>query len=208
MICGMVTETMPTAQASIKDKRKDRIYYGNIISGTAAQFYKCSFDALPHGHNVVERVKSNKLKIVQDGEEEVEFKLSKTAEECAEIKDKKKPKPADESVKEFLEMDDEQIAEATTFNYKYGEEEKEFIKWTILKDTEDITEDPLNIPKEVNYTTEIPWDPDVNKNDYNSIFFDHFFPSIKGHAKIIDDWLHDKKSPYYKTATEQNIQFP
>ena len=34
----------------------------------------------------------------------------------------------------------------------------------------------------------IPWDPDPSKVDYNRVLLDHFFPSLSGKAKLLDDF--------------------
>jgi hypothetical protein len=35
----------------------------------------------------------------------------------------------------------------------------------------------------------IPWDPDPCKTDYNSVLINHVFPSLKGKAKVLDEFL-------------------
>ena len=53
----------------------------------------------------------------------------------------------------------------------------------------------------------IPWHPDPKKNGYNTIFFEHFFPSLKGKAAIADRIINDPRRGYYHTAKACNIRF-
>ena len=59
----------------------------------------------------------------------------------------------------------------------------------------------------------IPWDPDHFKVDYKRVLLDHFFPSLTGKAKVLDDFLHRQpKKPClgnpWKVAVERdNICF-
>jgi hypothetical protein len=40
-----------------------------------------------------------------------------------------------------------------------------------------------------------------------NVFFTKFFPSFIGHAKIIDEYHADPRSPYYSTVNNDNIIF-
>ena len=88
----------------------------------------------------------------------------------------------------FSALDKDVIANAKLFDYKYGSGDAEHIEWQILGDDEYITEDVLDIPDEVEYEKDIEWTPDM---EFNEVFFEHFFPSIEGHGKLINEWLAD-----------------
>ena len=57
------------------------------------------------------------------------------------------------------------------------------------------------------FKIDIPWSNDPEKFDYNSIFFEHFFPDLTGKAKIIDRFFDDVWSPMYATVQSDNIKF-
>lgn len=54
---------------------------------------------------------------------------------------------------------------------------------------------------------DIPWNPDTKKVDYNATFFEHFFPSVEGKAKVLDEYLWNEKCPMYATVKKDNIRF-
>jgi hypothetical protein len=43
--------------------------------------------------------------------------------------------------------------------------------------------------------------------DLNDLFFEQFFPSVVGHAKIIDEFRADHRSPFHSTVTIDKIKF-
>jgi hypothetical protein len=48
--------------------------------------------------------------------------------------------------------------------------------------------------------------PDVDDDpNLNEIFFDHFFPSVKGHAKMVDKYLALTSSPMHKTVRDDKF---
>ena len=63
----------------------------------------------------------------------------------------------------------------------------------------------------VDFETDVEWKKDITWKEDNSdlaeIFFEHFFPCVKGHAKLIDDYHSSKNSPYYLTVERDKIKF-
>ena len=59
----------------------------------------------------------------------------------------------------------------------------------------------------------IPWGPDPCKVDYNRVLLDHFFPSLTGKAKVLDDFLHRQPknpcmdNPWKVRVERDNILF-
>lgn len=197
---------MPEAQNMLRKVPNSQNYYGTVVGSSGSKVYKVNFDDLPHGHQLVERVERKKLTVIAPGEEEP-LDHPPPIEECGEIKKKSAPTPAKQSVEEFLGGTEEDIAHAQTSNYKFGPGDEDFIKWTILKDTEAITEDPLEAQDFTEFKKNIPWDKDPEKNDYNDTFFGNFFPSIEGHAAKMDEWFSNPECPWYTTAKNENIKF-
>lgn len=113
----------------------------------------------------------------------------------------------------FLKLDPELKKVATTFVHPYGVNVDEGIVWTILGDSEAITEDPMDehgsddSDDDDVFKEEIDWHPDPSKVDYNYTFFEHFFPSVEGKAKVLDEYLNDERCPYYATVKNDGIRF-
>lgn len=54
---------------------------------------------------------------------------------------------------------------------------------------------------------DIPWNRDPHKVDYSSVFFDHFFASLEGTAKVADEILGNPRCGYHVSAMSQGIRF-
>jgi len=169
-----------------------------------------TFDALPDGLKVINCLR-NKIKLVSANEEEAEF--DHTVENLFTLQEKKKKQknPAEESSAAFCSMGDETISSSTTFCHEYGKGKEDFVKWTILPDSEQITEDPMPPPDEPKFTEmmdDVPWSADAKEMDYNDTFFKVFFPSIEGHGEILNKWAHHADNAKWKTTVENsNINF-
>ena len=59
----------------------------------------------------------------------------------------------------------------------------------------------VDIP--VNKGPELP--KEIDWSDMNKSFFDAVFPSIKGHGKIIDEYLMDGRAEYHRTMIADRI---
>ena len=101
-------------------------------------------------------------------------------------------------------MSKHDTANATSFKHCHGSgKQVGSITWEILRDTEylydndkiDFDDDSAYIMKELN------WD------NLNETFFEHIFPSIEGHAKILDEYLSDGRAKFHKTVYTSNIKF-
>jgi hypothetical protein len=86
------------------------------------------------------------------------------------------------------------------FDLRWGPGNDEVINWKILADCAHITEDPLDVQNSVD--SELGDDTDLN-----NLFFDRFFPSVVGHAKIIDQFHADHISPFHTTGKNDKIKF-
>ena len=83
-------------------------------------------------------------------------------------------------------------AVAEIFIFKYGQEDEEKIIWTILNDSQQVTECQMEAEKAVESPEEdtatsdpfmkvdITWKAKPEEVDYNPILFEHFFLSVKG----------------------------
>ncbi len=67
--------------------------------------------------------------------------------------------------------------------------------WKIHSDGEHITDDPLKVPEEVDFNN-----IDLNDKSLIETFFESFFPSVKGHAALIDKYHQNASTPYYHTV--------
>ena len=114
------------------------------------------------------------------------------------------------AIESFLNMSDEGVLAATTFDHYYGESASDFIKWTILKDGDEISEDVMEHPSQETspFSVEIPWSPETSKVDYFDIFFKHFFPSLEGKAAVLDKYLSNPRcSGHSKYWVNENVRF-
>lgn len=90
-------------------------------------------------------------------------------------------------------------AEASNFELKYGDDDKDRIVWKILTETKQITVCPMEnkqasidqtlTSEDTPFTDDIPWDKDPYNVDYNSILFDKFFPLFVRKATVLDEYL-------------------
>jgi hypothetical protein len=91
---------------------------------------------------------------------------------------------------------------------RWGPGDNEVINWKIvLADGEHITEDPLDVPSSVDYVSANKDNELSDDTDLNDLFFEQFFPSFVGHAKIIDEFHADHRSPFHSTMTNDKIKF-
>jgi hypothetical protein len=114
------------------------------------------------------------------------------------------------STKDFCALPNDILADAKVFDYHYGPDNDEIIKWQILEDGCHIgpDEDFLVVPEASAFKKAIAFDPaDPDSCDYNKVFFDDFFPSIEGHARLMDEFYSDPSSPYYATVQADKIKF-
>jgi hypothetical protein len=81
----------------------------------------------------------------------------------------------------------------------------EVINWKILAHGEHITKDPLDVPNSVDYLSAKENNGLSDDTDLNDLFFDQCFPSVVGHAKIIDQFHADHRSPFHTTVTNYKI---
>ncbi len=94
------------------------------------------------------------------------------------------------------------------FNLRWGPGDDEVINWKILADGKHITEDPLDVPNSVDYYVSVDEGNQLSDDtDLNDLFFEQFFPSVVGHAKIIDEFYADHRSPFHTTVTNDKIKF-
>ena len=191
-------------------QRDDRNFSGTVV-GKVAKNWRVKFDDFPHDHEGV-ILHRDVFTVLGKDEDVPEYDRmtaedQRIAEECATT-DKKSNHKKD-STDKFLQLTVEQLKTVKCYEMKYGDKDSDVVEWTVLADDEAIAEDAMN--KEGTATPpmrkEIPWSPDTTKVDYNEIFFEHFFPSLKGKAKLMDKFLSNRKCPMYSTKAHDNIKF-
>jgi hypothetical protein len=116
---------------------------------------------------------------------------------------RKKLSPMVKCQAEFAKLASEVRAEAKVFTMTYGNNENECFDWDILGDQEyhiDCDFKPPDTSKVIsscfNFETSI-----------QEIFFEHIFPSVAGHAKIIDKFLANPRAPFHETVKNHKIVF-
>jgi hypothetical protein len=190
----------------IRDFPNNYKCYGTLKSGHSNAGYRVVFDILPAGEKEV-FVKRHNLEAVGTMEEEKTYdRPTDDPDFLAESATKKKRTPQQMSTDSFLELNDEVTSVAKTFDMVYNRDGDKIV-WRILPDEEHITsdDDPMQYPESLNLKKNIEFGEDASQ--YAAIFFDHFMPDIKGHAKLIDKFHGNKESPYYFTVINEKIVF-
>ena len=88
-------------------------------------------------------------------------------------------------------METDRLSSTKNFDLKLGLGNDKGINWKILADGEHITEDPLGVPNSVDYLAADKDNELSDNTSLNNLLFDQFFPSVVGHAKIIDEFYAD-----------------
>ena len=125
-------------------------------------------------------------------------------------KNKKRKSKKVLSLESFMNMSDEGVLAATSFNHYYGECDNDFIQWTILMEGSEISEDVMkHPPKDTSpFKANLQWMPETSKVDFFDIFFRHFFPSLEGKAAILDKYLSNPRcSGHTKYWVNENVRF-
>jgi hypothetical protein len=200
---------------ALRGFRDDYKLYGTVASGGSNKGYVVLFDIFPANHKAVHLIR-RRLTVVQNGENEDQndgsehHNLSEVQlEEELILADKnnkrKKGSFYADSIKDFVCLDRETLRETRLFEMKYGEMDDDAVNWKILRDTEHITkdEDPLTYPDEL----DIQHDIDFDDEHLETILFRDFFPSILGHAKLMDEYLADPRAKYFATVRNGRIKF-
>ena len=97
---------------------------------------------------------------------------------AAKKKKKKKKKTRKViSIESFLNMSDDGVLEATTFDHYYGEDDGDFVRWEILKDGEEIAVDAMEHKHEDEspFSIDILWTPEPAATDYLQFSFSTSF---------------------------------
>lgn len=194
-------------------ERNDTNFYGTVMSSKDSRgFYKVKFNLFPMDHETF-GVTRNSLTVLKKGEDEPPFdreqaRAADEAEECATTK-KRDYNYAKESNDLFLKLSPDEQKTAKTFNYKYGPNEEDVVAWTILQDDEDITTDTMTdeVKTLSPFKIDIPWNEDQSVVDYSNILFEHFLPSVKGKAEVLDRYLRHDNSGWKTTVNSEKIKF-
>ena len=160
--------------------------------------------------------------------------MESVAQQYATTKKKKSPSQhVRQSIDAFLSLDATTQKTAKSFSYCFGPNPADKIEWQILGDSEQVTKCPMeeqaaarstattSSPNESDDSSDdedgdifpdplkkqIPWNPDPEKVDYNTIFFENFFPSLQGKASVLDKFLSDPRCGCFNTVVGDKISF-
>ena len=197
-----------TQQIGLEKFGNSRNFHGNIISGNGKQGYKIKFDDLTSDDQIVYVKRRNIITVVDENEEEKEYDHENNPLE-EEEKEESNNNPQIQSANEFCERDDDDIKNENTFEMKYKDfntKDEKVLEWKILKDNEYINWGELQFDIQLaEWKKEIAIDAD--EKNLIDIFFEHFFPCIKGHAKLLDKFHSNRNSPYYHTYKNDQMKF-
>ena len=199
--------TDPRQKVGLEKFGNSRNFHGDIISGNGKTGYYINFDDLPSGLQKV-YVKRRNIITVADKEEE-EKEHDHANDEYHESTKKKEALVGCmlRSQKDFEKLDDDVVLSSNSFGMSYEDENKieKTLKWEIIDELK-----VVNLGG-VNFDIDVSWKKDIKLNDnednLHNIFFDDFFPCVKGHAKLIDEYHQNPNSSYHITVTHDNIKF-
>jgi hypothetical protein len=143
--------------------------------------------------------------------EEVEYDKGRDPEQYATLEEgnnrrKAKPGPLRQSEIDFVKLSEDNLEAMNEYEMKYDKDGNS-LKWKILQDTEYLKQDDdrMKYPDGPTLLREI----DFGSGDKSlaDIFFDEFFPSIVGHALLMDKYLSDIRAGYHTTVMNKKIQF-
>lgn len=193
----------------------DYLYFGTVVSGggtkTIRKGWDVKFDVLPMEENIIKNITRSKLSVLAPFDEEIATPVIDQADQLEQIcgekdstsKDKSK-NPILRSQKEFKKLDKETKRDATNFEMCWNKKDpKDVINWKIFADNEHYTDRNFSPPTDS--ILELS-NFDLNKTVTEN-FFEAIFPSIKGHAKVMDKFLSDERAPYYETVKQDRIIF-
>ena len=197
---------------------EDRRLYGTVMGPTGKKNYNIQLDLLPSDHNIFPVPRAH-ITVIRKGDEEPDFTHqqrddAEVAEQCENLDNASgdegggKRNYRKESIDAFLSLTKEEQKASRAFCHRYGPAQEECVNWDILADDEQILEDPMTHPEDGNpFSIDVPWDPNPDKVDYNSVFFDHFFPDLEGKAELLDEYLADDRCSIHHTVKSDKIKF-
>jgi hypothetical protein len=193
---------------AVKDFADNYNLYGTVNSGNASAGYNISFDILPMGLKEVV-VARKRISVVKTGEEERPFDKRNNQEQYATIEAskstaRKAPPPLKQSEIDFLNLSEDDRRTINEYVMKY-DKDGNAIHWTIFQDTEYLSEadDSMEYPDGPIVLRDVGF----GSKELGDILFDEFFPSVDGHAVLMDDYNKDQRSPYYTTVQNDKIKF-
>ena len=216
---------------SIEGLSDDLLLYGSVTGSKLRGSFTVEFDRLPLNEAVV--VPRAHITTVDKNAEEPEYGHANAVEAITTIngsnenewedasedelvnngharKTARKKNPWMESQEKFISLPDDVRASSKSFEHFYGTKPEEKIVWKILSDNEQIMQDAMDLQIDEIYNpvkVDIPWSPVLRDVNYNSIFFEHFFPSLEGKAKLMDEYLWDRRCSMYATVIKDKIKF-
>ena len=204
----------------VSSQPNSRWYYGTITAGNAKFGYTVKFDLFPVGFQEVPAIQQQRLHAIQHGLEEPDFDREiQDASNPQEDEDDDSPfdvhqsKTQINSAADFVKQSTDDIKNSTSFSMSYGNDPMDVIEWIIHADDEFIDDEEHHqffkrklhpLKYDLGYTIE---KDQSGEWDYNAIFFDYFFPSFKGHAKRMDEYLSSPKAKYHSTVEQDGIKF-
>ena len=205
-LCGLLNENQQNAIRSFPQNFR---LHGTVKSGKGTSGYNVEYDLFPAGDKLCRGVLRNRMVTLKEGEEEIDQPDS--VEAMAEIQEeeeekKKRQSVYHQSIDGFGSLSKEEMETAKLFEMKYGNGDNEVIEWEILPDNVHITEDNDHME----WPDDLELKKDINFDDNNAladIFFNDFFPCITGHAKLIDEFHTDMRSPMFQTVQDEKIAF-
>ena len=183
---------------------KNYRFYGTVRGGNGTRGYTVAFDLLPSGHKKVNGLQRRSITTLLENSEESQ--MPEGVEDLSQVnadKPCRKKTPMQQSISDFLSFSKDDLKEAKMFEMKLDSTENNTIKWEILGDGVDIVDDPMIYPTELPLKKNI----DFDSEPLAEIFFRDFFPSVEGHASLMDEYFENSNVPFGSTVAAEKIRF-
>ena len=151
-------------------------------------------------HKVFVGVARNKIHVLREGQEEAQY-TGGHVDEAMLDEIKAKDASQTKSAKLFCAQSDKDLSKATECEVRYGKDEDAFVKYKIHRENEHVMEDPLDPHNQGDAAFNPALDADIDLDaPLYKTFFDHIFPSVEGHAKIMDKIITNPNFARYGTS--------
>ena len=144
-------------------------------------------------------MKSPRFWILWKDEIEPAFDLSSMIKyDWVDIGEKTSALPWIQASRNFIKLSKESVQDSKSFELPYNKDGGA-VTWDIKYTGDDVNLQAFE-PEAISIDVDM-------KDSFSNNFFKHVFPSVKGHAKLMDKFLSDERLTYYYSVENRRIQF-
>jgi hypothetical protein len=189
--------THDAQKVSLKHFKDSHHLYVTVLRGASNKGYFVSFDIFPAACKICVVIRKY-LTAVADGDEETTPGGAAATRTTAgragggAAAATGRPSYFKQSELDFLDMEPAAMRVTTSYNMRCGDDDDSLLEWKSFGDPMEYP-DHLVIKKAIDFRAE----------SYVTIFFRDFFPSIEGHARLLDENFVDIWAPFHKTVVNE-----